>query len=283
IVGSEGILGKVLTGLTISGATNKPHLNASITRVDVRPERGSAEAKELGEAYNRSEYHDSIHPFIKSDLHSDKQIRDLLASNDIWIHNAWAAEGILDPTSYNPANLELVRRILTIAAELGPRAPKLVLMSSVNSHVPKNWRERRLAGDHIDASEPALPHHHNRNAQPGPGLTRYGQAKIILEKLAEDYAHQYGLDITVPRIGGVNMGDALPSRYQPYIALANDPNKGAHFDLDWEDAVRLSHADFVRDIQHIVERPKQAGHFALYNLISSSDQKVHVVGSKQPE
>jgi nucleoside-diphosphate-sugar epimerase len=275
ITGSEGPVGKTLTGHTLADSAEKPRLNAAITRVDVRPQRGSDEARDLGEAYNRAGTHDKTNPFIMADLHDDALLEKLLKSHDTVIHAAWGGEGILDPESHNPANLELVERILKVAAGLGALAPKIVFLSSVNAHVPRNWRERQAAGDLIDVDEPPTPHYHNRDGQPGPGFTRYGQTKVRMEEMARRYAEEYSLDITVPRLGAVHLGDRPSSAYPPHVSVASDAERGKHFDLEWEDRVRVAHADLVADMQRIVDRDRQIGHFARYNLVSDNPGRVH--------
>lgn len=274
VTGSEGVVGKVLSGYTIAQLPH-PGLSAdTLTRVDVRPERGSAAAAGLGVRYNQAPYVDRRNPFMQHDLHDEGTLRQLLENHDTWIHGAWGGSGIIDPTSHNKANMELIERLLRSAQRLGPlAAPKIVLLSSVNAHVPVDWRERQERGELITVHEPPQPHCHNRDGKPGPGYTRYGEAKIEMEGLARQYASD-GLDVTVLRLGGLNLADSLPSTYAPYIAMAASA-QGAHFDLGWEDAVRLRHSDFVDTIQGIVDRSHIPGHFALSNLVSANLGQVH--------
>jgi nucleoside-diphosphate-sugar epimerase len=275
LTGSEGVIGKVLTGHTLSEDPEKRHLEADITRADARPARGSPEATELGDAYNKAAFRDPDHPFLQTDLADEGLLRGLLEKHDVVVHAALADEGILDPESHNPDNLELVKRILRVAVGLGKvAAPKIVLLSSVNAHVPRDWKQRREQGDLIDVDEPPTPHYHNRGGEPGPGFTRYGQNKIELEKLAEQYAREHGLDITVVRLGNVHFGDKLSSEYPPHVAVASS-ERGKHFDLDWEDAVRLRHRDLVAAIQELVDEDKREGHFKLTQLVSDSVRRVH--------
>lgn len=277
LTGSEGTIGKVLTGYTIAEGSH-PALDANITRLDISPQRGSDKksTKWRGETYNRPEYIDHHNPFIRTDMHDQDMLKRLMNMQDVIIHAAWAKEGILDPSSHNPDNLQNAKKLLDAAVQLGSVAsPKIVLLSSVNAHVPNDWERRRNQGDFIKVDENPLPYHHNRGSAPGPGFSRYGQSKISLEKMALGYVRNYDLDITVARIGGVNMANITSSAYAPHLAIAEDPERGRYFDLKWEDAVRLSHEDLVRGIQNVVDSEFTGGHFKLFNLVSDNAGRVH--------
>lgn len=274
ITGSEGTIGKVLTGFTSAGG-ERPRLDATITRVDARPARGSRSAEHLGRGYNRPAYHDTRNSFIQDNLGNDQTIAGFLQTHSTWVHAAWGGEGAIDPASHNPENLQIVRRILRVQAELGNKALcKLVLPSSVNAHVPINWKRRQASGEMISAHETPTPFRHNRQSTPGIGFTRYGQSKIAMEKAAQTAAAVDRLDIVIPRLGAVNLADRQPAGYAPHIAVA-ESDDGRFFDLGWEDAVHLRHEDLVANIQTIVDAPYVAGHFALYNLVSDTNSRVH--------
>lgn len=278
LTGSEGVVGKVLTGYTIAEG-ERPSLDAAITRVDARPQRGSDTSTEdwRGSVYNMPQYVDTTNQFVQFDLGDGKVLRDMLAAHDVVIHGAWSNEGILDPESYDPRNIQRVSSLLKTAAGLGAKAaPKLIILSSVNAHVPADWQQRREAQKLIAASEKGLPLAHNRGGSPGPMTTRYGWSKQIIESMARDYARTRGLDIFIPRLGGVNMADKPSAEYQPHKSIA-ESDRGKHFDMEWEEAVRLRHADLVDVVQSRVQTPKRPGSFILANVVSSSPQMVHKV------
>jgi nucleoside-diphosphate-sugar epimerase len=251
ITGAEGTVGRVLTGRSKTNNTNLK-LSGEITRLDIHGE---------GEYY-------------QSDLNSSEEITSLLQEHDVLIHCAWAGEGILNPSSSNPENRRVVERILKCAANLGETASKLILLSSVNAHVPPNWRERRAAGNLINPTEPATPYVHNREGPPGPELTQYGRSKLAIERMARLAVTQRNLEVVSMRIGGVNLADQLPSSYKPFQQITQDPDRGKHIDIEWEDAVHLRHADLINDFQLAVD---EAYHNdgKPYNLVSDSPRRVH--------
>lgn len=261
ITGSEGTIGRVLTGRSLVEG-EQPQLNAEITRVDKSEDK---------------EGHES--PFIKTDLEDREQIKQLLRTHDVLIHGAWnTKEGILRPDEHDPKNLETAQRILECAAELGELATaKVVLLSSVNAHVPEDWQQRRGEGKFISATEAPQPNRHNRGGKPGRGTTHYGQSKIAMEEAARQAARK-GVHVVVPRIGAVNLRDRQSSTYEPHQNVAADPELGRYFDAGqggWEDAVRLRHADLVTHMQHLVDSPTRPGTFELYNLVSDTPDRVH--------
>lgn len=267
ITGSEGTVGRVLTGRSLVNG-DRPKLHAAITRVDIGDDKGGTD-----------------HPFIKSDLKDRNLIKHLLETHDIFIHGAWnTQEGILRPDVIDAENLEMAQRILECAEELGERAAaKVILLSSVNAHVPENWRERRTSHTLIDPSEDSQPNRHNRGAEPGNGITQYGQSKIAIEMAARD-ASKKGLHVVTPRLGGVNLHDLPSSAHTTHQDIYSDPQKGSYFDAKphgWEDASRLKHADLVSDIQEVIDTPKTAGSFELYNLVSETPDRVHKLKSDQ--
>lgn len=274
VTGSEGTVGKAMTGrsasLSITGA--RPRLRAEVTGVDARPQKdGTSSTSGPGSA------------FVLTDLGDESLLDELLRGHDTVVHAAWANEGILDPDSFDPQNLEVSERILAVAAGIGaPDAPKIVLLSTVNTHVPADWLRRREARDLIGSGEQPVPHHHHRGSTPGPGLSRYGQSKVTMERLAGSYAEEHGLDVTTPRLGAVNDADEQPSRHAPGLLIARDPVRGRYFDLRWEDAVRLQHVDLVAAMQRIVDRDKRIGHFARYNLVSDNPDRVHLLDEPLP-
>jgi len=257
ITGSEGTIGRVLTGRSETNNTNV-RLSGEITRLDIGGDRG-------GEG-----------SFYQSALESPKEITSLLRDHDALVHCAWAGEGILSPSSSSPENRRVIERILECAANMGKAASKLILLSSVNAHVPQNWRERQATGQLIDPREPATPFAHNTSSEPMREYTQYGRSKLIIEEMAHTAVQQHNLAISVPRIGGVNIADQQPSTYPPFQRVANDPTRGKYLDLEWEDAVRLRHHDLVAAIQsdidtdrHIDGRP--------YNLVSDNPGRVHLL------
>jgi nucleoside-diphosphate-sugar epimerase len=278
ITGSEGVVGKVLTGYTIANG-ERPSLDANITRVDLRPERGSdkSSADWRGVPYNSSKYVDNKNAFIRSGLKDVEELRELLLAHNAVVHAAWSNEGILDPESQNIENLKSAVRLLKVAAGIGSRlAPKIILPSSVNANVPVDWRMRRDEGRLITVTEPGIPYAHNRGGQPGPMTTRYGWSKLAIESLAKTYAQQYGLDVYVTRLGGMNMADKPSSEYEPHKTIAAS-ERGRHFDIDWEDAVRLEHSEFVNSIQAQVESPRLPGKFELVQAVSDNPGRVHEI------
>jgi nucleoside-diphosphate-sugar epimerase len=278
LTGSEGVVGKVLTGFTIADG-ERANLDAQITRVDIRQERGSAREGEdwRGLPYNNPAYVDNKNPFIQSDLKDELELESLLRAYNVVIHGAWANEGMLDPESHDLENIVRTLRLLNVAVGIGSSlAPKFILFSSVNAHVPRDWRSRRNERNFITLNEPSIPYVHNRDGQPGPGTTKYGWSKLALEALAKDYAQKHGLDMYVARLGGLNMADQLSSKYEPHRALAVS-ERGKHFDIDWEDAVRLRHHDFVGSIQAQVDAPTIPGKFELVQIVSDSPRRVHEI------
>jgi nucleoside-diphosphate-sugar epimerase len=263
LTGSEGTVGRILTGRSLVEG-EQPQLQAEITRLDAKEDKGGTE-----------------HPFVNTDLEDREQIKQLLQTHDVLIHGAWnTEEGILQPNAHDPKNLETAQRILECAAELGELATaKIVLLSSVNAHVPEDWRERREAGELIGADEAPQPNQHNRDSRPGHGTTRYGQSKIAMEEAARQAANR-GVHIVVPRLGGLNLRDRQSSTYEPHQNVYQDTEKGAHFDAGpggWEDAVRLRHADLVAHMQQLIDTPAQPGTFELYNLVSDNPDRVHKI------
>lgn len=212
LTGSEGSVGRVLTGRSLVDG-ERPQLDADITRVDVQPDKG-----------------DSTHPFIQSDLKDRELIKKLLMDHDILIHGAWnTQEGVLQPDVVDPNNLETARRILECAEELGELATaKVVLLSSVNAHVPQYWKERRATGDLISADEQPQPNRHNKEAQPGNGTTRYGESKIAMEEAGKKAAEN-GAHVVVPRLGGINLRDRASSTYEVHQNIYEDPERGKCF------------------------------------------------------
>jgi nucleoside-diphosphate-sugar epimerase len=262
LTGSEGTVGRILTGRSLVEG-EQPQLQAEITRLDTQEDKGSTR-----------------HPFIQTDLEDREQIKQLLRTHDVLIHAAWnTKEGILRPDGHDSKNLEIAQRILECAAELGDEltTTKVVLLSSVNAHVPEDWRERREAGKLISPDEAPQPNRHNRNGRPGHGTTRYGQSKIAMEEAARQAANR-GVHAIVLRLGGVNLRDRQSSTYEPHQKVHQDPGQGKHFDAGpggWEDAVRLRHTDLVARMQQLVDAPNQPNTFELYNLVSDNPDKVH--------
>lgn len=173
----------------------------------------------------------------------------------------------------------LQKYILHYAEELGEFAvAKLIFLSSVNAHVPTDWRERRDRRNYISANELPHPQRHNRRSVPG-GTSRYGESKVAVEQAAYGAA-QKGMHVVIPRIGGVNLRDEQSSAHETHQAIYNDEQKGRYFDArprGWEDAVRLRHEDLVASIQKLVDRPKRPGVFERYNLVSDTPDRVHVL------
>ncbi|MFZ1250738.1 MAG: NAD-dependent epimerase/dehydratase family protein [Candidatus Microsaccharimonas sp.] len=261
LTGSEGTVGRVLTGRSLVDG-DKPALDATITRVDVTPDKGGTDSS-----------------FIQSDLKDRDLIKHLLETYDVFIHGAWnTQEGILQPDSIDLENVELAKRILACIEELGERAiAKLVLLGSVNAHVPSNWRMRREAQDYIDIEEEPQPNRHNRNTNPGGGTTHYGESKVAIEQAAK-HASENGAHIVIPRLGGVNLRDRISSGYEVHQTIYQDPDRGKYFDAGlggWEDAVRLTHNDLVANIQDVVDADVQPGTFLHYNLVSDTPDRVH--------
>jgi len=267
LTGSEGTVGRVLTGRSLV-ENEQPRLSANITRVDIGEDKGGTN-----------------YPFLQSDLKDRELIKQLLQTHDVFIHAAWnTQEGILHPEVIDPENLETARRILECAEELGERATaKVVLLSSVNAHVPSNWRERRASAHFIDITEDPQPNQHNRGSEPGDGLTGYGQSKISIENAARRSSEK-GLHIVVPRLGGVNPRDLPSSQHDTHQDIYADPKRGKHFDAaphGWEDATRLRHADLVSDLQEIIDTPRAHSSFKIYNLVSDTPDRVHKLKSSK--
>lgn len=254
ITGSEGTIGRVLTGRSDTGRRDK--LEGEILRIDKGDDQG-------GES-----------PFQQSDLSSIEEIKSLLQQYDTFIHCAWSGEGIVNPQSSNPENIRTAERIMKCTAGLGETAGKIVFVSSVNAHVPQNWRERRAVDNLINPTEPATPYVHNREGPPGPELTQYGRSKLAIERMARLAVTQRNLEVVSMRIGGVNLADQLPSSYKPFQQITQDPDRGKHIDIEWEDAVHLRHADLINDFQLAVD---EAYHNdgKPYNLVSDSPRRVH--------
>lgn len=261
LTGSEGTVGRVLTGRSLVEG-EKRLLDADITRVDVQSDKGGTDSA-----------------FIQSDLKDRELIKQLLATHDVFIHAAWnTQEGVLQPEVIDPENVETARRIFECAEELGERATaKVVMLSSVNAHVPENWRSRRENNELIDVLEDPLPNRHNRGSNPGGGSTQYGESKIKVERAAFD-ASKNGVHVIVPRLGGVNLRDRISSRYEVHQTIYKDEERGRHFDAQpggWEDASRLTHSDLISNIQEVVDADAAPGDFVKYNLVSDTPNRVH--------
>jgi nucleoside-diphosphate-sugar epimerase len=202
---------------------------------------------------------------------------NLIAKHNTLIHAAWSGETVLRPDSRNPNNVRIVREILDVVACLSQvNRPKVVLLSSVNVNVPVDWIDRRASKNLISVYEtPVQPRHHNRGGHPSGG-TGYGLSKAEMEALARDYTVREELDVTVIRLGGVNLKDQRPSEHDRYLGIAASP-LGRYFDLRWEDAVHLRHADLVSAVQNLVDRDIVRGAFSIFNLVSASSPRVHML------
>lgn len=258
ITGSEGTVGRILTGRV--GVPCSP-LSHDLTLLDRVGSPDSTDGR-----------------FIRMELQAGSDFSGLLQSVDVVIHGAWdTQEGILRPEAHVPANVDVAKQLLAAAILRVQSQPlRVIVLSSVNAHVPTDWKTRRAAGDLITTSEQAAPNRHNRGSEPGGGETSYGRSKLVIEAYGREAASR-GLDVIVLRLGGVNLGDALPSAYPPYRQVAAHPELGRHFDLAWEDAVRVAHADLRSIIRRYLDAPVARGSFEILNVVSESPARVHAL------
>lgn len=260
VTGSEGTVGRVLTGRT-SAARPAPSLAAHVTGVDRFPATQGSE-----------------HRYTQQDLTIEASLFEVDDQLDVLVHAAWAPpEGILRPQARVPANVAMARRVLNEAVSARQNRPiKVILLGSVNAHVPWDWLTRRERGRLISVDEDPTPNRHNRAWSPGGGYTCYGRSKLAIEALGRRAASA-GVHVVALRLGGVNLFDLEPSTFQPYLDVAADAELGQHFDLAWESAVWLRHVDLVRAVQHHVDSPVDPGTFELSNLVSDGPSRAHEI------
>jgi nucleoside-diphosphate-sugar epimerase len=273
LTGSEGVVGRILAGRAGS-QTDSPRLQGSITGVDRVPDAGASGLNEWSNAH----YRDRLSRYHRVDFEvANNTVGHLMAKHKTLIHAAWSSETVLRPGYRNPNNVRIVREILDVVARLSQvNRPKIVLFSSVNVNVPVDWIDRRARKNLISAYEtPVQPRHHNRGGYPSGG-TGYGLSKVEMEAVAREYAVREELDVTVIRLGGVNLKDQRPSEHDRYLGIAASP-LGRYFDLRWEDAVHLRHADLISAVQSIVDRDTRYGAFSIFNLVSASSPRVHML------